>query len=407
MTDTTRQDGGRAARFGEILKVAEFRVLFTSFALLVLGDTVKSLAFSVLIYQRTGSPGLSAAAYMIGFLPQVIGATFLLSITDRVRPRPLMLVGEAIRIGVCLALALGDLSIWAMLLVVLVTGVPTPVFSAARNAILPDLLEGDAFVVGRALFTVSAASAQVVGLALGGTVLAVVGPQKALLITAVLSLGSALFIRFGLADRPARAAQGAGRDTVRTTLRVNRMLLADRHVRVLMLAMWLPLLCMVGAEAVFVPYLTGLGSPSAAGAVLAATAVGMGVGEFLVGRFVLPETRERLVVPLMAALGVPLLGFAFHPGVVASAVLAALASACMSYTLGLQRPFVDAVPADVRGQAFGLQNAGTMTGQGLGAGLVGAVAEWAPPHQAIALSGLAAIIVAFALSRMLTRARPA
>ncbi|WP_405141045.1 MFS transporter [Sphaerisporangium sp. NBC_01403] len=391
------QDEGRAASFGEILRVAEFRVLFGSFALYVLGDGVKNLAFSVLVYARTQSPGLSALAYMIGFLPQVIGATFLLSITDRVRPRPLMVIGEIVRIGVCVALAVGGIPIWAMLALVIVTGIPTPVFSAARNAMLPDVLKGDAFVVGRALFTVVAAGSQVIGLAVGGTALALIGPERALLVTAGLSLVSVFVLRFGLADRPARALPGAGGATVRTTLRVNRMLLADRRIRPLMLAIWLPLLFMVGAEAVFVPYLTVIGSPSGAGIVLAAAAIGMGVGEFVVGRFVAPRTRERLVFPLMIALGVPLLVFALHPGVMASAVLAALSGACLAYNLGLQRPFLDAVPEEVRGQAFGLQNAGTMTSQALGAGLVGALAEWVPPHHAIALAGLAAVLVSFGL----------
>jgi len=396
------------ATFRQVFAVPEFRVLFASQALLVGGDTVKMLAFSVLIYAQTNSPGLSAAAYMIGFVPQVAGGMFLLSIADRVRPRGLMIAGELLRVAVCVLLAVAGLPVWAALLLVFVTGVPTPVFSAARNAMLPEVLEGDAFVLGRATITVMVAGAQIAGFSGGGLALAAVGPEWALLITAALSLLGAVVLRLGLPDSPPRAAAGETpgmRDTVRTTLRVNRELLADRRVRGLLLAGWLPLLVFVGAEAVFVPYLTGLGSSSGAGLVLAATAAGMGLGNFVVGRFVSPEGRERLVFPLMLLVGVPLLGFAARPGVAVSAALAAAGCVFLSYNLGLQRPFVDAVPADRLGQAYGLQNAGVMTAQAVGAMLVGALAEVVPPHQAIAWAGVAAIGCAVALRATALRRR--
>jgi predicted MFS family arabinose efflux permease len=404
--------------FGQVFAVPRFRVLFASQALLVSGDTVKMLAFSVLVYAQTGSPGLSAAAYMIGFIPQVLGGVLLLSIADRVRPRRLMIVGELLRVAVCVTLAAGGLPVWAALALVFVTGMPTPVFMAARNAMLPEVLAGDAFVLGRATIGVMVAGAQIAGFAGGGLVLAAIGAESALLVTAALSLISAAVLRLGLPDGPPRArregAGGAGdgakaggpagdAGTVRTTLRVNRALLADRRVRGLLLAGWLPPMFFVGAEAVFVPYLTGLGSASGAGLVLAATAAGMGLGDFVVGRFVSPEGRERLVFPLMLLLGAPLLGFAAQPGVAASAVLAAAGCACFAYNLGLQRPFVDAVPPERLGQAYGLQGAGVMTTQALGAAFAGGLAELVPPHHAIAWTGAAGIACALALRATVLR----
>jgi len=382
--------------FGQVFAEPRFRVLFAGQTLLVAGDTVKMLAFSVLVYARTGSPGLSAAAYLSGFLPEVVGGIFLLSIADRMRPRALMIAGDLLRAATCVALAVGGLPVWAALALVFVTGVPRPVFSAARAAMLPEVLAGDAFVLGRAALGMVAAGAQIAGFAAGGLVLAATGPERALLVTAALSLLSAVVERLGLPDTPPRAG-GARRGTVRTTLRVNRELLADRRVRGLLLAGWLPMLVFVGAEAVFVPYLTGLGSPSGAGLVLAATAAGMGLGNLVVGRFVSPDGRERLVFPLMLLSGVPLVAFAARPGVAVAAVLAAAGCACLAYNLGLQRPFVDAVPPDRLGQAYGLQNSGMMTAQAVGAMLVGALAEAVPTHHAIAWAGVAAVGCALAL----------
>ncbi|MEU9884927.1 MFS transporter [Sphaerisporangium sp. NPDC051011] len=395
------EESGRRATFGEVFAVREFRVLFGSFALLVAGDTVKMLAFSVLVYARTGSAGLSALAYMSGFLPYVVGGIFLLSLADRVRPRRLMIVGEVVRVAVCLALAFAGLPVWAMLLLVVATGALGPVFGAARTATLPELLPGDAFVLGRSVLSVTSAGAQIGGLAVGGTVLTLTGPAGALLITAVLSAASAVVLRLGLPDHPARAGAGAGGNPVGVTLRVNRRLLADPGVRGLLLANWIPMMFVSGAEAVVVPYLSERGAPSQAGLVLAAFAAGVAIGDFAVGRFAAPGLRERLSFPLAAGLGVPMLGFAAGPGPAWCLALAVLTGSCLAYTLGLQRRFVEAAPEDVRGQAFGLLTSGQMTTQGLGAALAGGLAELVPAHLAIALTGAGGVLAALALARHL------
>jgi predicted MFS family arabinose efflux permease len=160
----------------------------------------------------------------------------------------------------------------------------------------------------------------------------------------------------------------------------------------------LPPLCLAGAEAMIVPYLGGQGQ---AGVVLAAAACGMAVGEFAVGRFAAPALRERLSLPLAALLGIPWLGFLAAPGVGWAAAIAATAAAGLAYQLGLQRRFVDAVPEEVRGQAFGLLSTGLMTGQAIGAALVGVVGEVFSPRLAIVAAGGAAILTALALSRAL------
>jgi MFS family permease len=397
----------RGATYGEVFAVREFRVLFGSFALLVAGDSIKMLALSVLVYAQTGSPGLSAAAYMAGWLPYIAGGMFLLSLADRLPPRAVMVVGELVRVVVCLLLAYAGLPVWAMLALVLVTGLFSPVFGAARSALLPDVLPGDAFVLGRSLLGVTSAGAQVAGLAVGGAFLAVAGPHGALAMTAGLSALAAILLRYGLPYRPARrpgdgsrkaAGERGGQGAVRTTLRVNRLLLADPRVRGLLLASWLPPLCLAGAEAMIVPYLGGQGQ---AGVVLAAAACGMAVGEFAVGRFAAPVLRERLSLPLAALLGIPWLGFLAAPGVGWAAALAAMAAAGLAYQLGLQRRFVDAVPEEVRGQAFGLLSTGLMTGQAIGAALVGVLGEVFSPRLAIVAAGGAAILTALALSRAL------
>jgi hypothetical protein len=99
----------RPAGYRDVFAAREFRVLFAASGLFLVGETVKMLALSVLIYAATGSPLLAALAYVAGFLPQALGGTFLLSTADRWRPRRLMVGYDLARLGLVVALAAGRL----------------------------------------------------------------------------------------------------------------------------------------------------------------------------------------------------------------------------------------------------------------------------------------------------------
>ncbi|MEU6040862.1 MFS transporter [Actinomadura sp. NPDC047616] len=378
-----------------VFGVGEFRVLFGLHTLFVVGDTVRMLGLSVLVYEETGSALASALAYGAGMLPYVVGGAFLLSLADRVPPRPLLVGFHVLRTGVTASLALG-LPTSAAILLTAVAGLFAPVATAAATAVLPDLLPGDHYVLGRSLFTMTAAGAQIGGHAAGGLLLLAVGPEGALWLAAGSSLVAAAGARAGVRRRPPRkVAVGA---SVRETWRVNRVLMADRGTRGLMLAQWLPISLAVGSEGVVIPYAAHLGRPDAAGAILASYAAGMLAGNMVVGR---ARNRERLALPLAIMMGLPLLVFAARPGVAAACALAALSAFGLSYELGLQRRFLDAVPHDMRGQALGLANIGVITGQAACVAAAGALGEVLPPGTVMALFGAASAVAAAALARTL------
>jgi predicted MFS family arabinose efflux permease len=401
----------RPATFRGVFAVAEFRVLFASFGVFLIGETVKMLALSVLVYERTGSGLVAALAYVTGFLPHAFGGVFLLALADRWPPRAVIVGYELARVAV---LAVGVLSPVGMLGLVFVVGLFGPVSSAARTALLPEILHGDAYVLGRSLLTVASGGTQVVGFAVGGLLLGAVGPYGALWLTAATCALAALLVRYGLRARPGRNRSGATSPTpadgtspartgaVRETWRGNRELLADRRIRGLLLAQWLPGSMLVGAEAVAVPYAAGLGPGASAGVLLMAGAFGMLLGDLVVGRFVPPAARERLSRWFALLLGVPMLVFPLRPGLAVAALLFAVAAAGFAYQLGLARRFLDALPEARRGQAFGLTSTGMMTAQGLAAAAAGALSEVTGPAVAMTLSGVASLAATVALWRVLT-----
>lgn len=391
----------RPGTFRDVFAVAEFRVLFGGYSVFMIGETVKMLALSVLIYERTGSGLLAALAYVTGFLPHAVGGVFLLALADRWPPRRLIVGYDLFRLAMAVVLALGVLAPAAMLGLVAVVGLLAPVSSAARSALLPEMLHGDAYVLGRSVLTVAAGGTQVAGFALGGLLLGLVGPYGALWLTAATCLLAALLARVGLTSRAPRVATGTG-SAVGETWRVNRMLLADRRVRDLLLAQWIPGSLLVGAEGVLVPYAAELDPAASAGVLLMAAAFGMLLGDLLVGRFVGPARREALTPWLALLLGVPMLAFVAEPSQWPAAVLLTVATAGFAYQLGLARRFLDAVPEARRGQAFGLLGTGLMAVQGLAAAAGGALSEVVPPGTVMALAGVASLAATAALWRTLT-----
>jgi predicted MFS family arabinose efflux permease len=234
------------ATYRDVLAEPRFRLLFLTRTLAVTADSLRITTFSVLVFATTRSALFSALAFGIGFLPQVFGSLLLGSLADRLPPRALIAGGYALECAAALLLALVRMPIAASLGVVALVALATPVFSGASSRLVAQWLKGDAYVLGRSLNNISSSGAQLLGLALGGAAVTVLGPHRALAVSAALYLGCALAVRLRLpllqpavsGSTPDRARDEAG--AVRTSLHGAGLLLRGRTVRRLILAQWLP-----------------------------------------------------------------------------------------------------------------------------------------------------------------------
>jgi hypothetical protein len=98
----------------------------------------------------------------------------------------------------------------ALLTLLFVIGLISPVYQGVRSAVLPEVLPtGPRYILGRALMRMVAQSAQIVGYGVGGLLLAILSPRGALAADALSFVASGLVLRFGTAAlarqyRPAR-----------------------------------------------------------------------------------------------------------------------------------------------------------------------------------------------------------
>ena len=395
--------------YRSVFAAGEFRVLFAGMTMYVLGFQFELLGLSVLIFAQTGSAFLTALAFSMGFAPQAVGGALFTALADRLPARVVIGTGLLTRAAPGLVIGLWPaLPVPVMLVLVAAAATIAPVFTAAISGLLPDVLDGDRYVLGRSVFNLTGAGTQIAGLGVGGVVLAAVPVRWLLLAAGGALVIAAVITRLGLRWRAARAPRARARGIVRATVAGNVELLRDRTVRGLLLAQWLPAWLVAGAESLIVPYNGSLGRPaSAAAPLLAAMPAGMLLGDLLVGRFCAPGTRTRLAFPLAAAMGVPLLALVFRPPLPLACLALLACGAGFAYQIGIQQAFLDSLPEGRRGQGFGLSTTGTMGGQGLTPALAGALAGAIGAAAAMAVAGAATALTALALRGPLTgRVRP-
>ncbi|MFD4130834.1 MFS transporter [Streptomyces goshikiensis] len=383
--------------YRSLARVPEFTPFFTAAALRVGASTVSGLALAVLVYDRTGSPLLSALSMFGPSFAQLLGATLLLSAADRLPPRAALGGLSAVGALGTLLLCVPGLPLWAVFAVLLGQGLADSLAGGVRYGLLTEILPPGDYLLGRSLLAVCAGVTQIAGYALGGLLVAALSPRGALLTAAGLSAAAVVTVRFGLRRREPRAS---GRPSAAETWRGNVALFSDPARRTLYLALWVPNGLIVGCESLFVPY-----DAAHAGLLFASAAAGMLVGDTVAGRYLPARLRARLAAPLRLLLAAPYLAFALEPGPVLAAVTVALASVGYSAGLLMQERLVALLPEGTQGQALGLHSAGMLTLQGVCAALAGALAQHTSAAVAMTVLAAASVVVTLVLEPGLRTSR--
>ncbi|MEV4316908.1 MFS transporter [Actinocrispum sp. NPDC049592] len=377
------------ATFRDVAAVGEFRALFAAQLASVAGDQLARVAVSILVFSRTQSPAWAAAAYALTFLPDLVSGPLLAWLADRYPRRSVMVAADLARTVLVAAMALPGTPL--PVVAALLTGVQllNAPWAAARAALLPQVLPGDRFAVGMAVFTITTQTAQVVGFAAGGLAVAGLTPHGALWLDAGSFLVSALVVRFGVKHRATPHHERSRTPWLSGIAVVWR----DRRLTAL-----IALGCVSGfaiaGEAVVTPYAAEIGGGAVAvGFLLAAYAIGNVIGVTALTRFP-PVRRRGLLVPLAVLSCAPLTLCVSNPGVPATMVLWAFSGAASAYNLTASTLFVQSVPDALRARTFGVAITGLRVSQGAGVLAAGLAAEYLAPHIVVAIAGALGMLAA-------------
>lgn len=392
--------------FRDVLSVREFAGLWGAWVLSVAGDQFARVALSLLVFDRTGSPLLTAATYAVTFLPDLIGGPFLASLADRFPRRRVMVVTDLARAVLVAVMAIPNTPIPLLLLLLFGVQLLSAPFTAARGAMTRAMLDGPRFSVATGLMQMTYQMGLVLGFPLGALVVTALDTGGALLVDAVTFLLSALLVRAFVVERQPEAAPDGKPKRTWSSLKegVGLLRTSPKHRALLALA------CVSGfyvaPEGLVVPYADQIGAGTlAVGLLLAANPVGMTVGILILSRFVKSEqTRARWLGPLAVATCVMLLPTFFAPGVAIAFGLWALVGLFSAHDMVTNVEYVNATPDHQRGQLLGLAQASLRGAQGVGVLLTGALAQLFDPARVIAFTALVGVVAAALAARAWRRA---
>jgi MFS family permease len=391
--------------FREVFGIAEFRALWFGELLSIAGDQLARVALSILVFTGTNSATLTGLTYALTYAPSLLGGVFLTGFADRFPRRTVMVLVDVLRATLILLVAIPGVPFWLMCVLVGGVSLVNPPFKASQLALLPQVLEGDRFVVGMGIRSMTVQSAQLLGFAGGGALLIALDPHVALAIDAATFVLSALFIRLGVQARPA-AASGEERKSFFATLGGgSRTAFASSPLRTLVLFTWLMGLLPV-YEGIAAPYVSAAGGgPEAIGLLLAADPIGSVIATFVYTRWVPARVRPKLIGPLSGFCAVPLVLCFLNPGPIASIVLfivsGGLGTVCL---LQATASLTLAVPDAQRAQVMGLSNTGLTTMMGISPLIGGVLADQLSPHGTVGIFGVIGIVLTLPLAALWARA---
>jgi MFS family permease len=386
------------ARTFASLSVPNYRRYFTGQVVSISGNWMQNVAEMWLVVQLTGSGVSVGVTAALQFLPILLFGAWGGLLADRVSKRRLLIVTQSLMALPALALwALtvgGSVEIWMVYALVFVRGAVNAVDNPARQSFAIEMVGPENVVNAVALNSVIIHTSRILGPALAGVVIALVGVGTCFLVNAFSFLAMIVALRAmdsaALQTPPKLARRGRGqlRSALGHVARTPGLLIPLAMMAVIgtlsfNFQVLLPLLASFtwhGTAQTYTALAVAMGVGSVAGA-LAAGARG--------------RADPRLLVGAAAAFGVTELLVAVAPTIpLQLAALIPLGAVSVTFAAGVNSAMQLAVDPAMRGRVMALYSVVFLGSTPIGAPLVGWIAEVAGPRAGLVLGAAAALAAA-------------
>lgn len=256
------------SRYRSILSNRPYLFLLTSSVISEAGDWAARLSLTWLIYLLTDSVVAAAAVLVMSVLPAALFGPWLTAATARWGHRRATVTCDLTRAGLFAVVAMRPSPV-AALVVAAAAGVISVIFESHRSAWLPHVTGTDELGTAVSLAHALSDATVIVGYAVGGVLLGVLGVSGVLWVNAVTFVGSAALLMAVVAARSAQPDD----DRPTGIQAAVALLVRDRGLLLLAGMATLAVAAATGVEAVALPLLTQSGvAVSVTGIVLAAAA---------------------------------------------------------------------------------------------------------------------------------------
>ncbi len=187
-TPTGRLGRLRSAPFLRPLADRDYRLFWGGESISVLGDQFHFVALAWLVLQLTGSGLALGTVLTAAAIPRVILLLVGGAIADRIEPKMLIFRSNALRalvVGVVAALIIsGRVEIWQLVIMAVVFGAVDAFFYPAVSTFLPLLVPSERLAAANGLFQATSQLLGLIGPALAGITVALIGTSLAFVLDA-------------------------------------------------------------------------------------------------------------------------------------------------------------------------------------------------------------------------------
>jgi MFS family permease len=359
------------------------------------------VAESWLLYELTGSTLMLGVLGVVGLLPVVPVAFLGGLLADRVPRRKLVmatqigLLGQAAVFG--LLAATGRIQVWHIIVLDFVMGALFAIDQPARQAFLPELVSGDDLANAIALNSAAFQVARVVGQAVAGVLIAIIGAGAAMMVNAATFL--APIVALGLI-RVRDAIPDTRRDSLGVAVSEGVLelyrrppLLGTISLMVFVGGLPLAIFLMMPAYAEDVVQTDAVGL----GLLLASSAVGAVLSTLLVAR-VQVGRRGKALMAASLVLPISMVGFALSRWMPIACLVLLFVGLVQSVLHAMSTTLVQVnVPDQVRGRVLSLYGMLIIGVPKLGGVLIGGLAESFGLPITVTLSSVLALLYAVGL----------
>lgn len=383
-----------------------FRAQFTTYVLAMMADNIEHVISYWVVFQKFHSPALGGFAIVSHWLPFLLFSVAAGALADRLDPRRIIQTGMALFIIASLSwgyfFVTGTLQMWQAMVILVIHGCAGVLWQTPNQMLLYDIVGPSDLESAVRLNAMARYLGILVGPAVGGAILVALGPSLGIMLNTVFYLPLVLWLvaapygpRYRKGTPPPRRAVRGLSDILSTVRDIGG------HTTIVSMVL------LAGAASFFVgnaysSQMPGFasdlhhGDPGVAYSLLLAADAGGGLlaGLILEGGGLLPP-RPRTAILLAVLWCAALMVFSLAPTYwLALGFLFAAGFLELSFNAMAQSLVQLNAPLDMRGRVIGLFNMASLGLRAFSGVSVGLIGSLIGVHWSLALSALAAMIVA-------------
>jgi MFS family permease len=195
-TEKIEARSGNRAGGWELLRTRDFGLLFAGQTISQIGDSLNKVALLWFVYELTGSAFKMTVVGLLQTLPPLLFGSLIGVYLDRFRKKPVMITVDLLRTALILLIPLlhimEALTLERLYALVFATAIVSTIFGPALAAAVPMIAPKDRLVAANALMQSTTNVGLLVGPAVSGIGIALMGAQNVLYVDAATFLASAL-----------------------------------------------------------------------------------------------------------------------------------------------------------------------------------------------------------------------